>query len=203
MSDNNTVIARGRPRAFAEADVLQRAAGLFLAHGFEALSYDAMAAELGLAKPSLYNAFGTKEALFARALAAYADGARTQILADFSGARDLGAAVRKLLHAAAAHYAGPKGTSRGCLLIGTSLPSCVTHVAPREILAHFIDRLEAGLASNIAAEHGAEAARRGKSPKALAITVSSLLFSLAVRARTGVSRRQLLATARDLASTMA
>lgn len=203
MENKKKMAPRGRPRAFAEGDVLQKAAGLFLAHGFEALSYDAMAAELGMAKPSLYNAFGTKEALFARALAAYADQARKQILADFAGAPDLDEALRRLLRSAANHYARPHGPSRGCLLVGTSLPACVTHDAPRETLSQFVADVEAGLTRIIAAEHREEAARRGKSPRALAMLISSLLFSLAVRARTGVSRKELVQTACDLAAAIA
>lgn len=203
MSNKKDASPRGRPRAFEEDDVLQKAGGLFLAHGFEALSYDAMAAELGLAKPSLYNAFGTKEALFAQVLERYAAHAHAQISADFSGAANLAEAVQKLLRAAATHYAGPDGPARGCLLVGTSLPACVTLDAPREILRKFIAKVEAALADIITAEHGREAAKRGKSPGVLAMLISSLLFSLAVRARTGVSRKQLSSIARDLAATIA
>lgn len=194
------VPTRGRPRSFDAGDVMHKAQGLFLAHGFEALSYDAMADALGLSKPSLYNAFGTKEVLFARALDQYADRARAQIVADFAGAPNLRAATRKLLVAAAAHYAGTDGPARGCLLVGTSLPSCTSLKASRKTLTDFIQGLECSLARIIATEHKAEAAHMRKSPQALAMLVASLLFSLAVRARTGVSGKELAGTARALAA---
>lgn len=199
MTDKTLKAARGRPRAFDEGTVLRRAQQLFLEQGFEAASYEEVAGGVGLSKPSLYNAFGDKAAFFERAIADYAHGAHAQIMAEFTGGGSLREAGRRLLLAAADVYSKPEGPSTGCLLVGTALPACVALEGPRHTLSEFIATLEASLEAAIDGRYAKDAARTGKTPRALALQLSSLLFSLAVRARMGLSRRKLRAIAAELA----
>lgn len=198
MSNKMPKPARGRPRAFDEGAVLARAQQIFLEQGFEATSYDHVAEAVGLAKPSLYNAFGDKAALFERAVAAYAQHAHAAILGAFGSAPTLAEAGRAVLMAGAEVYSKPDGASMGCLLVGTALPSCAVIDGPRHTLTDFIAGLEAALEQCIAARFAKDAQRTGKSPRALALLLTSLLFSLAVRARQGLSRRKLRAVAAEL-----
>jgi TetR/AcrR family transcriptional repressor of nem operon len=62
-----------RPRAFDEAEVLDRAVDLFWARGYEATSIADLEEHLGLGRQSLYNTFGDKQQLFLRVLERYAD----------------------------------------------------------------------------------------------------------------------------------
>lgn len=191
--------ARGRPREFDEGEVLRRAQALFLNEGFEAATYDLVAAGVGLSKPSLYNAFGDKTALFERAVADYAQHAGDAIVAVFSAAACLSEAGKKLLLAAADVYSRPDGPSVGCLLVGTAMPACVQVDGVRATLHDFIARLEPSLEQVISTRYSADAKRAGKTPRALALLMSSLLFSLAIRARMGLSRRKLRNVATELA----
>jgi AcrR family transcriptional regulator len=201
MADKMQKAPRGRPRAFDEGAVLARAQQLFLEQGFEATSYDHVAEAVGLAKPSLYNAFGDKAALFDRAVAVYAARAREMIVAAFTSGSNLSEAGRNVLLAGAEVYSKPEaeGASTGCLLVGTALPSCAVIDGPRQTLTSFIAELEEALEQAIVARHAKEAQRRGKSPRALAVLLTSLVFSLAVRARQGLTRRRLRAVATELA----
>ena len=63
--------SRGRPRAFITEEVLEKVRAVFMAKGFTGASLDELAAAAGLNRPSLYAAFGNKEALFRRALDLY------------------------------------------------------------------------------------------------------------------------------------
>ncbi|GAB2487005.1 TetR/AcrR family transcriptional regulator [Jatrophihabitans fulvus] len=56
-----------RPRTFDEADVVARARKAFAETGFAGTSLDALLEATGLARQSLYNAFGGKKELFMRA----------------------------------------------------------------------------------------------------------------------------------------
>lgn len=190
---------RGRPREFNESRVLRRAQALFLKEGFEAAPYERVAAEVGLSKPSLYNAFGDKTALFERAVADYALHAREQIVASFSDAADLAEAGKRLLLAAAEVYSRPHAPSVGCLLVGTALPACIHVDGVRATLNDFIALLETSLERVISTQYAADAQRSGKTPRALALLLCSLLFSLAIRARGGLSRRKLRSVAAELA----
>jgi len=56
-----------RPRTFDEADVIARARTAFAETGYAGTSLDALLEATGLARQSLYNAFGGKKELFMRA----------------------------------------------------------------------------------------------------------------------------------------
>lgn len=62
---------RGRPRAFDRAKALDTATRLFWAKGYEATSILDLCKAMGVGSPSLYAAFGSKEALYTEALDHY------------------------------------------------------------------------------------------------------------------------------------
>ncbi len=62
---------RGRPRGFDRDAALAKAMEVFWARGYEGASMHELTAAMGIASPSLYAAFGCKEALFREALALY------------------------------------------------------------------------------------------------------------------------------------
>ncbi|SFP69670.1 TetR/AcrR family transcriptional regulator [Sphingomonas rubra] len=62
---------RGRPRGFCPEAALAAALGVFWSKGYEGASMAELTAAMGIAKPSLYAAFGNKEQLFGKALDLY------------------------------------------------------------------------------------------------------------------------------------
>ena len=56
---------RGRPRAFDEDAALKKAMEVFWSKGYDAASLSDLTAAMGINPPSLYAAFGNKEALCA------------------------------------------------------------------------------------------------------------------------------------------
>ncbi|MEJ3744974.1 TetR/AcrR family transcriptional regulator [Actinomycetes bacterium KLBMP 9797] len=67
-------MAGGRPRAFDEDAALDRALEVFWRQGYEGTALSDLTAAMGINRPSLYGAFGNKEALFRRVLDRYIDG---------------------------------------------------------------------------------------------------------------------------------
>jgi AcrR family transcriptional regulator len=63
--------ARGRPREFCTDKALAAALRVFWSKGYEGASMAELTEAMGITKPSLYAAFGNKEALFRRALDLY------------------------------------------------------------------------------------------------------------------------------------
>ncbi len=63
--------ARGRPRSFDRDQALDQAMRVFWAKGFAGASIADLTAAMGIASPSLYAAFGSKEALYGEALQRY------------------------------------------------------------------------------------------------------------------------------------
>ena len=62
---------RGRPREFCVDQALAAALRVFWKRGYEGASMAELTGEMGITKPSLYAAFGNKEALFKKALDLY------------------------------------------------------------------------------------------------------------------------------------
>src|SRR5262249_9397390 len=67
-------VASGRPRAFDIDQALDRALQVFWLKGFEGASLPDLTKAMGINRPSLYAAFGNKEALFRKAIDRYVEG---------------------------------------------------------------------------------------------------------------------------------
>jgi len=88
-STATSVRGRGRPREFDESAVLDAVMELFWEQGFEAASLAEIVDAAGLNKSSLYNTFGSKEALFRRALDRYICGRQEMLDAVTSGGQGI------------------------------------------------------------------------------------------------------------------
>ena len=73
--------AVGRPRSFDENEMLDRALDVFWQRGAAATTTRVLEAELGVTQSSLYNAFGSKQALLDRALDRYVDRMEASVVA--------------------------------------------------------------------------------------------------------------------------
>ncbi|HWJ68687.1 MAG TPA: TetR/AcrR family transcriptional regulator [Sphingobium sp.] len=62
---------RGRPREFCVDEALAKALRVFWSKGYEGTSLSDLTEAMGITRPSLYAAFGNKEALFRQALDLY------------------------------------------------------------------------------------------------------------------------------------
>ena len=108
-----------RPRSFDPDDVLEIARQIFWRKGFQATSLDEITAESGIAKPSLYAAFGDKTALFLKVLDRYHDGIlgwAERVLAQPGSACE---AVRQWLIGFVPYCSGERG-QRGCLSVNSA-----------------------------------------------------------------------------------
>lgn len=69
MTLSEPAIRRGRPRDTAKDEAILLAAGdLFMEHGYEAVSVDAVAQKAGVSKATIYARYADKDALFAAVL---------------------------------------------------------------------------------------------------------------------------------------
>src|SRR5258708_37217740 len=105
----------GRPRGFDRDTALEAAMFLFWRKGFATTSMNDLCDAMGVGSPSLYAAFGSKEALYLEAVEQYA---RTQgppvwdKLAEGATAR---AGIENLLIAAAYSLPKSRATPGGCM----------------------------------------------------------------------------------------
>lgn len=184
---------RGRPRAYDPDVALDRAVGLFWAKGFQGTSLDDLGAAMQMGRPSIYNAFGDKEQLFLRALARYRETVGATPLRAMEGIGDIGPALDAFF-AQIVSYATEDSSHLGCLLgsvaVSTSLESVQSYLREnlRELEHELARRLRAAVdAGGLPPEFPVAAAARR--------AVNELL-AIAVRARMGVPREELMRDAR-------
>lgn len=107
---------RGRPRAFDRDAALQRAMELFWENGFEETSMTDLTDAMGIASPSLYAAFGSKEALFREAVDRYKGCVGTEIWEALDREPDIVDAIGAFLMNTARSYSD-EATPRGCMIV--------------------------------------------------------------------------------------
>jgi TetR/AcrR family transcriptional regulator, copper-responsive repressor len=183
---------RGRPRCFDAEAALDRALEVFWRHGFQGASLTELTAAMGVGKPSLYAAFGDKEALYLKALERYATLGAGQGISILDAEPDGRRAVEAYLRAMAAMLTNP-ALPGGCFVVngaadcgGAATPPAV-EAALHKALQNGEERLRARLA---------RAQREGQlAPDArvdeLAAFFSSLLAGLGVLAKSGAKRAKL------------
>jgi AcrR family transcriptional regulator len=189
-------VAVGRPRAFDLDHALEQALQVFWRKGYEGASLPDLTQAMGINRPSLYAAFGNKEALFRKALDRYVEGTGSYMRAalDESTAR---AAVERLLHVTADRLADPRHPG-GCLIVqgalacGDAADSIRSELVARRAAAERLlqRRLER---ARVEGDLPADA-----HPADLAKFIVTVIHGMAVQASSGVTRAKLRRVA-DLA----
>ncbi len=111
----------GRPRGFCLEEALETALHLFWHKGYEGTSVSDLTEAIGINRPSLYAAFGSKEELFRQVLDRYAAQHNPAVEAALARptARGVAEALLSSTPAYACERAGPGAT--GCLLVQGAL----------------------------------------------------------------------------------
>ncbi|WP_222371383.1 TetR/AcrR family transcriptional regulator [Rhizobium leguminosarum] len=197
MSNVNEIPARsrGRPRAFDREAALAQATRLFWIKGFEATSIADLTEAMGIGSPSLYAAFGSKEALYAEALRHYRDNNEAFVWAGFFSAGTAREAAMSLLMDSAAALTGcVADIPRGCMVTLSSVGS-EGHAELGELVRTArtvtLDRLKLRL--NQAISEGEIPA--STDVHALARFVQTVQNGMSILARDGATRGELEAVA--------
>jgi TetR/AcrR family transcriptional repressor of nem operon len=104
-----------RPREFDEEEILDRAMKVFWSKGYASTSLEDLLNGTGIARQSLYGAFGDKHALFLKALERYLDKNARPVRSVLQEAPSVAQALRAVFSAIAEGAAAEK--QRGCMLV--------------------------------------------------------------------------------------
>ncbi|MGQ4614949.1 TetR family transcriptional regulator [Nocardia sp. R7R-8] len=184
---------RGRPRAFDRAEALRRAMEVFWEHGYEGASMSDLTAAMGINSPSLYAAFGGKEALFRAAVDLYGhtDGGYTaRALREEPTAR---AAIEAMLRDNAVAYT-EENKPHGCMVVLAGSTYTTRNTGIRDFL---IDKRRATTEDiRRRLEHGVAEGDLppGTDSTALAGFYTTVLYGLSIQARDGASLADLTAS---------
>jgi len=183
--------SRGRPRGFDRDAALEQATLLFWSKGYEATSITDLTKAMGIGSPSLYAAFGSKEALYAEALQHYGRTNEHYVWAAFQAADTVRDAVQSFLMDSSAALTGCIADKpRGCMATLSSVGS-EGHTDLGEIVkaarAVTLKRLEERLAQAV---HSGEISK-ATDTHALARFVQAVQAGMSILARDGASRAEL------------
>ena len=182
---------RGRPREFDVDEALAAALRVFWTKGYEGASLSALTDAMGITKPSLYAAFGNKEALFKKALDLYESEKLTYIGEALQAPTSR--EVAKRLFYGALEMQTSDGQPRGCLRVMSSV-SCSAESDP--IREELMARRQS---SQIAlCERMERAKKEGDLPadadvNGLCDYLGAILQGMSVQAGSGATKEQLQA----------
>ncbi|MCF8719866.1 TetR/AcrR family transcriptional regulator [Nitrospina gracilis] len=183
-------MTRGRPRNFDKTQALDTALHLFWRHGYEGTSIALLAEAIGVNPPSLYAAFGNKEDLFLQAIERYAE-VNGHIYHDALKKETVREVVESIL-AGEVELITRRGSPNGCLMIQGALVAS----PESEKICQMMAKMR-GMAEGWIAKRFEQAKTEGDLPadcdcRALACYLMTLNSGLAVQAKSGVSKKQLL-----------
>ena len=181
--------ARGRPREFCTEQALAAALQLFWSKGYEATSLSELTAAMGITRPSLYAAFGNKEALFHEALDLY-QREKLRYIEEAIEQPTVIQVAERLLWGAFETAAGDS-EPRGCMGVIASTSCGVDAQGVRDdvlkrgevVRAKLVDRFD------LARQDGDLPARADSD--ALTSFLFALVQGISLQARAGASREQL------------
>jgi len=176
--------ARGRPREFDPQLALQKAMPLFWQKGLSATSLDDLSSAMAMNRPSIYNAFGNKEAIYRKVLAQFCGQLSMAIESALSQTPDIKQGLMKFYDLAVDLYCGTD-PSLGCLMMCTAPVETAAHPEVRKDLETLISTVDDRLQQHLqyAAQKGA--LKRGLDTELTAQLLQAVLHSLALRARAG------------------
>jgi TetR/AcrR family transcriptional regulator, copper-responsive repressor len=188
---------RGRPRAYDPDRALTQVIECFWKTGYSGTSLDDISAATGMNRPSLYAAFGDKQALYLKALRHYWSMSYVAMREALVDVIPLDEALMRVYEKALAIYFSGNGRPRGCFAIGTATTEAVENAEIRDSLAKGLHALDKGFEARIRTAHSNGELNANADPVALSLLASATLHTIAIRARAGSPRAELRRLARN------
>jgi len=182
----------GRPRGFDREKALLRAMQVFWARGYEGATLAGLQKAMGgIAAPSFYAAFGSKEKLFREAVELYSKTLGAPMMESLAEGPTARASIETLLLAAVEAFCKP-GAPRGCMFVLSAINTLPANKGVRDSLRAL--RARRRLAIRRRLERGAA---EGELPasldfNALAAFYTAVVDGLALQARDGAPRKALV-----------
>ncbi len=187
-------LQKGRPREFDRDEALDKALHAFWKSGYEGTSLADLTEAMGINRPSLYAAFGSKEELFRLALDRYADSGPGFMQREALSEPTAIAVVKRLLKSHAESLTDPEHPPgclvvQGALICGEAADSVKNELIARRAAgeAELRQRLERAKAEGDLAPDS--------NPAALARYIATVEQGMAVQAASGATREDLIAVA--------
>lgn len=180
---------RGRPVAFDYDTALQNAMHAFWQHGYEGTSMSTLMAAMDMNKASIYAAYGSKEALFKKAVELYVQGPASFLATAL--AQPTAVAVVQLMLSQAAQMLTDPSHPVGCLVTQGALACSAESAEIKTLLGGYRQTLEGQLAQRFARAVSERDLVVTADPVILAKLVMTVHQGMAVQASGGATQAEL------------
>jgi len=186
------VASRGRPRQFDTELALGAALRVFWAKGYEGASLSDLTDEMGITRPSLYAAFGNKEALFRQALDLYERDKLTYIGDAIEAPTARGVAERLLMGSV---DAATTGDCKGCMGVIASVACQSVEPSIRDDVNARAESSRRAIIARMQQAIDAGEFRVATEAEAITRYLLAIMQGISVQAQSGASREELLQVA--------
>ena len=186
------VASRGRPREFDTELALGAALRVFWAKGYEGASLSDLTDEMGITRPSLYAAFGNKEALFRQALDLYERDKLTYIGDAIEAPTARGVAERLLMGSV---DAATTGDCKGCMGVIASVACQSVEPSIRDDVNARAESSRRAIIARMQQAIDAGEFRVATEAEAITRYLLAIMQGISVQAQSGASRYELLQVA--------
>lgn len=181
---------RGRPQEYDRNVALDRAMELFWHKGLSATSLDELADAMQMNRPSIYRAFGNKEAIYRNALRNFSEQALAAIDTMLNSDQPLKADLEAFFSGALQVYCGGD-QPLGCFIACTAVTDVTVHPELQTDLLDIIRKIDDKLEIRCLHARDAGDLRVDIDPHFISQSIQGMLHTLATRARAGQPKHEL------------
>lgn len=183
---------RGRPRQFDLDEALAAALRVFWTKGYEGASLTDLTDVMGITRPSLYAAFGNKEALFRQALDLY-EREKLAYIGEAIKAPTARAVAENLLLGAVANTTG--GECRGCMGVISSVACQSVEPSIRDDVNRRTESSKQAIVERMQRAVDAGDFAVATDPEGITRYLVAIMQGMSVQAQSGATREELLQVA--------
>jgi len=179
----------GRPRTFDREEALKKAMLIFWEKGFEGTTMADLIAAIGMKAPSVYAAFGNKDALFREAVELYKGQVEQGPLKALSESTSILDALASSLNESVKMLSGPEASS--CLIMAGAINCAPEHQEHVQHLRNLRAGYKGALRKRFAQAIEDGQLLEGTDPDELAEFYFGFIHGLALRAKDGSTKKEL------------
>ncbi|MEP1470153.1 MAG: TetR/AcrR family transcriptional regulator [Halieaceae bacterium] len=182
----STFMPRGRPRKYREDEALASAMQVFWKKGLAAASLDDLSLAMNMNRPSIYNAFGNKDALYRKSLAAFRAELERTLEKTLDGSEKVQAELESFFYQAISVYCG-NDPALGCFMVCTAPSEAISHPEVGKDLKELTEKIDKSFEGRLRLAQGKGEVSSDLDIALTAKLLQATLQTLAIRARAGAT----------------
>lgn len=183
----------GRPRTFDKDEALKKAMYVFWEKGYEGTTMADLVNSIGMKAPSIYAAFGNKDAIFKHVVSHYLPIVANGQLAVLNNTPNIEEAVEKTLNECVRLFTS-KDNPHTCLIMTAAINTSPEHVEHVEALRNLRKHYQSAWETRFEKAKVENQIQAGADTKALAEYFTTIIQGMALRAKDGAKKSDLAAT---------